>query len=247
MLVEEAPGRHARMPFLVAAFLERDRMPVVVDRLGIVQDRVAGLLQPIAEFQVLVPVHREVFVEAADVEQGLARRRRVAGQEKQPGHFLIVAAMQMAALVIGIVADLLIFFEGIHLYFQTDDRRMRPLPVQAQMFFEQVGRGQNIRIGEQNKFTGRFPDSRVAGAAAAPVFGGANMAEVGDRQFGEQLGGAVGRAGIAQQQFVLVGWQRLVRQQRQHTFQGFPAVERRDDDANHGVHNNSSTAAPMAA
>ena len=53
----------------------RHRMPVIVDGFGLVVDRDARVLQPVTEFEILVPVAGEGFVEAADAVEIVAPHR----------------------------------------------------------------------------------------------------------------------------------------------------------------------------
>ena len=53
--------------------VERHRMPVIVDRLRLVFDRQPGMLQAIAEFEILVTVAGELLVEPPDALEVGAR------------------------------------------------------------------------------------------------------------------------------------------------------------------------------
>ena len=79
---------------------------------------------------------------------------------------------------------------------------MRPGPVNAQMLIEQVRRRQDVRVREQHELAPRFPDPGVAGAAAAPVFGGKDVPEVRDVEGGDQFHSPIGGTGVAEQQLI---------------------------------------------
>ena len=84
VLAEEPHRRAAGQFVLLLLLVPRHRVPMVVDRARLVDDRHAGVLEPIAELEIFMAVAGERFVEAADaVEFGLWNRR-VAGQKVQP-------------------------------------------------------------------------------------------------------------------------------------------------------------------
>ena len=75
MFAKEPHGRAAGEFHAPLLLIERYRMPVVVHRFGGVFDRHAGVLQTIAEFEILVTVTGERFIEAPDAIEIGARHR----------------------------------------------------------------------------------------------------------------------------------------------------------------------------
>ncbi len=103
-------------------------MPVIVHRFGCVFDRYAGVLQAVAELEILVAVAGERFIEPPDAIEVGARHRTVAGHEVEPGQMLARRRMQRVPQG-GVAALALVGVVGVDLNLAADHRAAGPLRV----------------------------------------------------------------------------------------------------------------------
>src|SRR6185437_7217848 len=88
VLAVEANGRASRELHFLLLLLVRNRLPVIVDRARLVDDPNAGLLETIAQLQVLVSVAGKRLVEAAGALEVGTPHRCVSREEVEPAQAL---------------------------------------------------------------------------------------------------------------------------------------------------------------